>query len=101
MVAFASGLDPAFAAFLADVQVPVSVQEAGAAALSVAAWHDKPSWYVVATDDHIIPPPAQQQMAARAGATVVEDAGAGHIGFVVNPDVTVGAIIAAAKAAAN
>ncbi|MCC6984111.1 MAG: alpha/beta hydrolase [Bauldia sp.] len=101
IAAFASGLDPAFAAFLADVQVPVSVEAAGSAPLSVAAWHDKPSWYVVATDDHIIPPAAQQQMAARAGATMVEDPGAGHIGFVVNPEVTVGAIIAAARAAAN
>jgi pimeloyl-ACP methyl ester carboxylesterase len=101
IAAFASGLDPDLAAFLADVQVPVSVQDAGGAPLSVAAWHDKPTWYVVATDDHIIPPDAQRQMAARAGATVVEDAGAGHIGFVVNPGVTVETIVAAAKGAAN
>ncbi len=32
----------------------------------------KPSWYLVATDDHMIPPPAQRQMANRAGATTVE-----------------------------
>jgi pimeloyl-ACP methyl ester carboxylesterase len=101
IAAFASGLDAELASFLADVQVPVSVEAAGSAPLSVAAWHDKPSWYVVATDDHIIPPDAQRQMAARAGATVVEDAGAGHIGFVVNPGVAVEAIVAAAKAAAN
>lgn len=100
IVAFASGLDPAMAAFLADVQIPISVQAAGAAELSVAAWHAKPSWYVVATDDHIIPPDAQRQMAARAGATVSEDPGAGHIGFVINPGAAVSAIVAAATGAA-
>lgn len=97
IVAFASGLDPSLAAFLADVQIPISVEAAGAAPLSVAAWHDKPSWYVLATDDHIIPPDAQRQMAMRANATIVEDTGAGHIGFVINPQVTVDTIIAAAQ----
>ncbi len=100
VVAFASGLDPVLAAFLADVQVPISVEQAGAMPLAVAAWHDKPSWYVVAADDHIIPPDAQRQMAARAGATVTEHPGAGHIAFVVDPAVAAGAIIAAARAAA-
>ncbi|MCW5714303.1 MAG: alpha/beta hydrolase [Bauldia sp.] len=100
IVAFASGLDPAFAAFLADVQIPISVEAAGAAPLSVAAWHDKPSWYVMATDDHIIPPDAQRQMATRAGATIVEDTGAGHIGFVVHAQVTADTIMQAAAAIA-
>ncbi|MGD9739334.1 MAG: alpha/beta hydrolase [Bauldia sp.] len=96
IAAFASGLDPVLAAFLADVQIPISVEQAGQAPLSVAAWHDKPTWYVLATDDHIIPPDAQRQMATRAGATIVEDAGAGHIRFVVDPTVVVQAVIAAA-----
>lgn len=101
IVAFASGLDAAYAAFLADVQVPISVEAAGSAPLTVAAWHDKPSWYVVATDDHIIPPDAQRQMAARAGATVSEDAGAGHIGFVIAPQAAADAIMAAARGVAE
>jgi pimeloyl-ACP methyl ester carboxylesterase len=100
VVAFASGLDPVLAAFLADVQVPISVEHAGAMPLTVAAWHDKPSWYVVAGDDHIIPPDAQRQMAARAGATVTEHPGAGHIGFVVDPAIAAAAIMAAARTAA-
>lgn len=99
IVAFASGLDPVLAAFLADVQIPVSVERAGAAPLSVAAWHDRPSWYLVATDDHIIPPDAQRQMAARAGATVVEHPGAGHIAFVVDPQPAADLIMQAAVAA--
>ncbi len=37
---------------------------------SQPAWRTKPSWYLVATDDHMIPPPAQRAMAERAGCTV-------------------------------
>lgn len=96
IVAFASGLDPTLAAFLADVQIPISVEGAGAAPLTVAAWHDKPVWYVVATDDHIIPPDAQRQMAARAGATIVDHVGAGHIGWVVEPQIVADTIMQAA-----
>lgn len=98
IAAFASGLDPALAAFLADEQVPIAVEAAGGAPLTVAAWHDKPSWYVVSTADHIIPPDAQRQMAARAGAIVVEQAGAGHIAFVVEPQLVADTIIQAATA---
>ncbi len=96
--AFASGLDPALAAFLADSQVPISVQAAGLAPLTVAAWRSKPSWYLVAADDLIIPPDAQRQMAGRAGATVVEAPG-GHINFVVAPEAAAALIEQAAMAA--
>jgi predicted alpha/beta hydrolase family esterase len=97
--AFAAGLDPAFAAFLADVQIPIAVGPAGSAPLTVAAWHDKPSWYVVSANDQIIPPDAQRMMAGRAGATVVEQAGAGHIAFVVEPQLAADTIMQAAVAA--
>ena len=40
--------------------------------ISEAAWHNKPSWYVIATDDRMIPPPAQREMSGRTGATVEE-----------------------------
>lgn len=46
-----------------------------AGAVTEPAWKTKPSYYLVATEDHMIPPPAQRQMAERAGATVVEIAG--------------------------
>jgi pimeloyl-ACP methyl ester carboxylesterase len=36
------------------------------------AWATVPSWYLVATEDHLIPPATQRFMAARAGATTVE-----------------------------
>lgn len=39
------------------------------------AWKTKPSWYLVATDDHMIPVPAQRMMANRAGAKTADHAG--------------------------
>ena len=71
---FAGDLSVERAAFLADSQVPWGV-DALAGVITEPAWRAKPSWYLVATEDHMIPPPAQQAMAQRAGATVAEVAG--------------------------
>jgi len=71
---FAGDLPAERAAFLAHSQVPWGV-DALAGAISEPAWRLTPSWYLVATDDHMIPPPAQRAMAERAGATVAEVAG--------------------------
>ena len=49
------------------------------------AWKQKPSWHLVATDDHMIAPPAQRAMSKRAGATVKEVAGS-HAVYVSNPE---------------
>ncbi len=83
VAAFAAGVEPAEASFMAASQVPLSLA-AGTAPLTVAAWHDKPSWYVVSTDDLIIPPDAERSMAKRAGATTIEMPG-GHVAFIGNP----------------
>jgi pimeloyl-ACP methyl ester carboxylesterase len=71
---FAADLPAERAAFLAHSQVPWGV-DALAGVVSEPAWRVTPSWYLVATDDHMIPPPAQRAMAERAGATVSEVAG--------------------------
>ncbi|WP_406081425.1 alpha/beta hydrolase [Micromonospora sp. NBC_00858] len=71
---FAADLSPEDATFLADSQVPWGVG-ALSGAVTEPAWRHKPSWYLVATEDHMIPPPAQRSMAQRAGATVVEAIG--------------------------
>src|SRR5436190_16694568 len=68
---FAADVDPATAQFMADSQVPWGVS-ALAGKVSVPAWKSKPSYYLVASDDHMIPPAAQRAMAKRAGAKVVE-----------------------------
>jgi pimeloyl-ACP methyl ester carboxylesterase len=82
---FAGDVNSEQAAFMGDSQVPWGVQ-ALAGAVTTPAWRSKPSFYLVATADHMIPPPAQRQMAKRAGATVVETEGS-HALYVSKPDV--------------
>jgi pimeloyl-ACP methyl ester carboxylesterase len=81
--AFAADVDREKAAFMADSQVPWGL-DALNGAVSAPAWKTKPSWYLVATDDHMIPPPAQRFMAKRAGATTVEERGS-HAIYVSSP----------------
>ena len=80
---FAGDLPAEDAAFLADAQVPWGL-DALNGPITEPAWRAKPSWYLVATDDHMIPPPVQHQMAERAGATVAEAAGS-HAVYVSQP----------------
>jgi pimeloyl-ACP methyl ester carboxylesterase len=62
------------------------------------AWRSKPSWYLVATDDHMIPPAAQRAMSERAKATVTETPGS-HAVFVSRPAVVAAVISQAAQGA--
>ena len=80
---FAADVRPSLAAFMADSQVPWGIP-ALEGKVTKPAWKVKPSWYLVATDDHMIPPPAQRQMANRAGATTVEVPGS-HAVYVSDP----------------
>src|ERR1700757_634692 len=68
--AFGADLPAADAAFMADSQLPWAVA-AKDASITQAAWHHKPTWYLVATEDRMIPPAAQRAMAVRARATAV------------------------------
>jgi pimeloyl-ACP methyl ester carboxylesterase len=99
LAAFAPDIEKGLAEFMADSQV-VPALAAGAAPLTVAAWKQKPSWYLVATEDHIIPPPAQHLMAKRAGATVSETPGS-HLAFMSHPETSAVVIEAAAAAVAG
>jgi hypothetical protein len=94
---FAADVEPRTAQFMADSQVPWSVA-ALEGAVTVPAWKSKPSWYLVATDDHMIPPPAQRDMAKRAGATVKEVKGS-HAVYVSNPPAVANLIGEAAASA--
>jgi pimeloyl-ACP methyl ester carboxylesterase len=80
---FAGDLSADEAGFMADSQVPWGV-EALSGTVSEAAWRNKPSWYLVATEDGMIPPPAQRSMSERAGMTVEEAAGS-HAIYVSQP----------------
>jgi pimeloyl-ACP methyl ester carboxylesterase len=90
---FAADVDPDIAAFMADSQVPWSV-DALSGEIGNPAWKDKPSWYLVATDDRMIPPPAQRAMSERAGSTVTETPGS-HAVYVSDPAAVAAVIISA------
>jgi len=99
---FAADVKKEKADFMASSQVPWGVN-ALAGAVSTPAWKNKPSWYLVATDDKMIPPPAQRAMSKRAGSTVVEVKGS-HAVYVSQPAAVAALIERAAagvKVAAN
>src|SRR5580693_3604322 len=86
------------AAFMADSQVPWSVDALGGQ-VTDPAWRTKPSWYMITTEDRMIPPPAQRAMAERTGATVTESP-ASHSVYVSQPSAVVSLIKQAAQGAA-
>ena len=81
---------------MADSQVPWGVDALGGSIMD-PAWRNKPSWYLVTTEDRMIPPPAQRAMSERAGSTVVEVAGS-HAVYVSHP-AAVAALIEEASSA--
>jgi pimeloyl-ACP methyl ester carboxylesterase len=92
---FAADADAEKAAFMADSQVPWGVA-ALSGTISEAAWRNKPSWYLVATEDKMIPPDAQRAMSKRAGSRVVEVKGS-HAIYVSQPAAVAALIEQAAK----
>jgi pimeloyl-ACP methyl ester carboxylesterase len=93
---FAADVDADEAAFMADSQVPWGVDALGGT-ITAPAWRNKPSWYLLTTEDRMIPPAAQQMMSERAGSTV-QEAAASHSVYVSQP-AAVAAIIEKAAAA--
>jgi pimeloyl-ACP methyl ester carboxylesterase len=65
-------------------------------AVTEPAWRSKPSWYLVATDDHMIPPAAQRAMSERAKSVVTETPGS-HAVYVSRPAVAAAVISQAAQ----
>jgi pimeloyl-ACP methyl ester carboxylesterase len=94
---FAADVAAGLASFMADAQVPWGV-DAPSTNITEAAWRSKPSWYLVATDDHMIPPPAQRTMAERIDATITETPGS-HAVYVSNPAAVATLITQAARSA--
>ena len=95
---FAADVDAEKAAFMADSQVPWGVA-ALSGTISEAAWRNKPSWYLVATEDKMIPPDAQRAMSKRAGSRVVEVKGS-HAIYVSQPAAVAALIEQAAQGTA-
>jgi pimeloyl-ACP methyl ester carboxylesterase len=94
---FASDLPPAQARVIAATQGP---WYAGAMddKVTQAAWHNKPSWFVLTGKDHMIDPRFQAGMAQHIGATVVKT-DASHVVMISQPQKVAAAIIAAAEQA--
>jgi pimeloyl-ACP methyl ester carboxylesterase len=67
--------------------------------LDGVAWRTKPSWYVVAKQDHTVPPDLERFAAKRMGATVIE-ADSSHVAMLSKPAVVLEAIRGAAAAVA-
>jgi pimeloyl-ACP methyl ester carboxylesterase len=49
-----------------------------------AAWHNKPSWYIVAADDRMIAPEQEAHMALRIGATMTS-LSSSHVAMLAHP----------------
>lgn len=94
---FAADVPAKEAHFMAISQVPISVTAFGTP-IANAAWHAKPSWYAVATEDHMINPDLERFMAKRANSTVIEVKGS-HAIFMSQPGAVAQLIEKAAKAA--
>ncbi len=94
---FAADASDADAAFLRDSQVPVNMGVFGAA-VTHAAWHDKPSWAVIATEDKAFDQAMLQHMAQRAGAEITTVPGS-HAVYLTQSGVVSDTIAAAARGA--
>jgi pimeloyl-ACP methyl ester carboxylesterase len=94
-VDFAADVPRELVEFMAHSQVLVA-GAAFTAPVSVAAWHDKPSYGVVPTEDRIINPELERKMYRRARAKVTEVKGASHSVFASQPRVVANVIEEAA-----
>ena len=94
---FAEDADEADAAFLRDAQVPIAMTALGAP-VTIAAWKEKPSWFVVATEDGAIDAELLRSTARRIGAETTEVPGS-HVVFLTQPKAVADVIEAAATGA--
>lgn len=91
---FAGDTTDADAAFMRDSQVPLNMAIFDTKVAN-AAWHAKPSWAVVATEDDAIDPRLLRQMANRIHAVTQEVPGS-HVAYETHPKEVADAIDQAA-----
>ena len=96
---FAADASDADAAFLRDSQVPINMS-VFATPVTSAAWRDKPTWAVIATDDRAFDQAMLQHMAKRAGATVT-NVQASHALFLTQAGAVSDVIVSAAQSAGS
>ena len=68
---FAAGVPDSVARFMAISQVPISAEAFGGKG-TVAAWKERPSYAVIATQDRMINPDLERSMAKRAQSQTIE-----------------------------
>ena len=90
-----SDLPAATGNFMAASQVLMAASSFGVK-LTAAAWRDKPSFAIVATEDKIISPALERSMYRRAGATVTEIK-SGHMVYMSHPAEVAAVIETAAR----
>jgi len=90
---FAGDLPPERARILYAVQEPFS-RTLLAGRTKHAAWHSKPSFYAVSTEDRTINPDFERFMAKRMGARTIE-VNASHLSLISHPDVIANLILEA------
>lgn len=93
---FAQDLPTADAKLVAATQGPWA-ERCPADVLSVAGWQRKPSWYVLATNDHMIDPDTQTRMAEHIRAKVFR-VNASHVPMLSRPEDVAAVIVEAAAA---
>jgi pimeloyl-ACP methyl ester carboxylesterase len=91
---FAQDLTPTEKSVLFAVQGPTAGPALGGN-VSVAAWKDKPSWYLVATADRAIQPALQRAMAKTIDAKTTEVTSS-HVAMLARPEETANLILEAA-----
>jgi pimeloyl-ACP methyl ester carboxylesterase len=92
---FAADLPKAETDFMASSQMFVAI-ECLQAPVSVAAWHEKPSYAIVATEDKTLDPDLQRFMYQRGNDKVTEIVGS-HAIYMSQPEAVAAVIISAAR----
>ena len=96
---FAADVPTILARFMAQSQ-PMLAKEAGAAPVTAAAWHQKKSWALIATQDHNINPDLERSMAKHAGSEMIE-VSASHAVYISKPNEVARFIERAARASSR
>jgi pimeloyl-ACP methyl ester carboxylesterase len=97
---FAADLPVTDANFMAHSQQMLAAKDGGGAPVTTAAWHQKKSWALIASNDHNINPDLERSMAKRAGSETIE-VPASHAVYVSKPEDVARLIEKAAKASSK
>ena len=92
----AADLPPEQAKYMADSQMPVA-EAVFDTPVTVAAWHDKPSYGIVTTADRVLNPMLARWMYKRSG-TRMSEIKASHLVYISHPDAVARVIETAARA---